>query len=70
MNDEPKNPRVAFWCMGLLAALVAYPASFGPACWISERTEDGRILSLLYGPVIRVAFSYQPSSDVALKYLT
>jgi hypothetical protein len=51
MKNEPKNPRIGFWCLSLLAALVAYPVSFGPACWISERTEDGRILSAFYGPI-------------------
>ena len=69
MNDQSKRPRTFVWCIALATALLAYPASFGPACWLSERTEDGRVLSVIYGPVIRIAFAHKLSSDVGLKYL-
>jgi hypothetical protein len=34
MTDR-KKPGVAFWAtVALVVVLVAYPLSFGPACWI------------------------------------
>jgi hypothetical protein len=35
MSDERKKPGVAFWAtVVVVAVLLAYPLSFGPACWI------------------------------------
>jgi hypothetical protein len=35
---SPKKPGVAFWTtVVVVAALVAYPLSFGPACWLGDR---------------------------------
>jgi hypothetical protein len=37
MTDR-KKPGVAFWAtVALVAVLLAYPLSFGPACWLCER---------------------------------
>jgi len=37
MTDR-KKPGAAFWATaGLVVALVAYPLSFGPACWLADR---------------------------------
>lgn len=33
------NPSAAFWATVLGVAAVAYPISFGPACWIAARTQ-------------------------------
>jgi hypothetical protein len=53
MTDR-KKPGVAFWAtMVVVVVLVAYPLSFGPACWISSRVQpSGRVVSVIYSPVI------------------
>jgi hypothetical protein len=33
---DPKKPGVAFWATVALVALLAYPLSFGPACWLAK----------------------------------
>ena len=50
---SPKKPGVAFWAMVVVVAvLVAYPLSFGPACWINRRTGiGGPVLATIYRPV-------------------
>ena len=54
--DKKKKPSAGFWiAVALVVALVAYPLSFGPACWISERTGIGTsALSLTYQPMLRI----------------
>jgi hypothetical protein len=50
-----RKPSAGFWiAVALVAVLVGYPLSFGPACWISSRMNGGRseLVSRLYGPVI------------------
>jgi hypothetical protein len=38
MTSLQKKPGVAFWAtLVVLVVLVAYPLSFGPACWLSDR---------------------------------
>ena len=38
MNSDRKKPGVAFWAtVSLVVALVGYPLSFGPACWMASR---------------------------------
>jgi len=50
-----RRERWAKWtAVGLIVAL-AYPLSFGPACWISERTKSGeKALSAAYQPILRL----------------
>ena len=37
MTDR-KKPSATFWIsVALIAALVGYPLSFGPACWLADR---------------------------------
>jgi hypothetical protein len=66
-----KHPTPGFWItLALVAVLVGYPLSFGPACWISERTEnDGKILSFLYRPIIQLAFTNSTTGDFMVKYM-
>jgi hypothetical protein len=41
MSEERKKPGVAFWATVVLVAVLAYPLSFGPACWLCSRIERG-----------------------------
>jgi hypothetical protein len=42
MTDR-KHPSATFWItVALVALLVAYPLSFGPACWLTSRIDYGR----------------------------
>jgi hypothetical protein len=56
MTSDRKKPGVAFWAtVALVAVLVGYPLSAGPAIWIAMRTSDEVLLShpvnRLYAPV-------------------
>jgi hypothetical protein len=56
MTSDRKQPAVAFWATVVVAVLVLYPLSFGPACWINQRWHtDRRILSAIYRPVLSLA---------------
>src|SRR5262245_62030222 len=48
-----KKSGAAFWAtVVVVVALVAYPLSFGPACWISCWTNTGQgAVSLVYRPI-------------------
>ena len=52
MSDR-KKPGVAFWAtVVVVVALVAYPLSFGPACWITSRISGGAAtVSIIYRPI-------------------
>jgi hypothetical protein len=57
MSEERKKPGVAFWVtVELVLVLVAYPLSFGPACWLYGMTSQprgaGKLLYQLYQPLI------------------
>jgi len=62
MTDR-KQPGMAFWTtVALIAVLVAYPLSFGPACWIASRCEFAEgLVSACYLPVVWTYF-HAPSS--------
>ena len=58
MTSSRKKPGVAFWATVVVVVLVAYPLSFGPACWIVSRLDSdhaGRLLQAVYWPVGRLA---------------
>ena len=52
MTDRTK-PGVAFWAtVVVVAGLVAYPLSFGPACWVSSRFDVGhKLVPVMYRPL-------------------
>ena len=54
MTSDRKHPSAGFWLtVALVAVLVAYPLSFGPACWISSRTGIGVFtIPSAYRPVL------------------
>ena len=53
MTDRRK-PGAAFWAtVVVVVVLVAYPLSFGPACWVTSRTTYGaKLIPLLYYPIV------------------
>lgn len=54
--DEPLPQKSrAWWPIAVLAMLLTYPLSFGPACWMASRLPDDvstRFVSAFYLPVI------------------
>src|SRR5437762_10096797 len=55
--SEQKKPGVAVWIIvALLAAVVAYPLSFGPACWVCSRVPETSALwemtDFVYTPLL------------------
>ena len=56
MSDSPAKFGFGFWALAVSAIVLLYPASFGPACWISQRAEiDAAVVSAVYQPVLQVA---------------
>ena len=54
MKTDRKQPGVAFWATVVVFAALAYPISFGPACWITSRTNIGaRMVAVVYRPITR-----------------
>ena len=53
-TTDRTKPGAAFWAVVMLVAvLVAYPLSFGPACWINCRTGTcGSLISTAFRPII------------------
>jgi hypothetical protein len=61
---------LAFWATLAASALLLYPLSFGPACWIGERNGIGTVgISVAYAPIIRGAsVEGKPVTRVVLWY--
>ena len=55
MTPDRKKPGVAFWAtVVVVVALVAYPLSFGPACWMVRRgLISPPIVAHFYRPILR-----------------
>jgi len=53
-----KHPSAAFWAtIVLVVALVAYPLSFGPACWVAMRRPSLiTAVARMYWPLTRIAW--------------
>jgi hypothetical protein len=71
MSEDRKKPGVAFWVtVGLVVVLMAYPLSFGPACWAVENRmlpmgKTGRF----FRPVARMAiYGPRPLSSMLKWY--
>ncbi len=58
MTSSRKKPGVAFWAtVAVVAVLVAYPLSFGPACWIAWRASRAvPVIAMIYSPLVRTGF--------------
>ena len=55
MADDPKEkPTAGFQnAAALVVVLLAYPLSFGPACWITNHTNTGAcLLPFFYQPIL------------------
>jgi hypothetical protein len=59
-----KKPGVAFWAtVVVVAVLVAYPLSFGPACWLTSAMERGHgVVTAIYRPILWTV-SNEPAPD-------
>src|SRR5262245_35345099 len=80
MTDR-KKPGVAFWtAVVVFAALVAYPLSFGPACWLTSQ-QVGSPASpppqkqvpramIVYWPLGRLAVSKSPGGKPVKWWMT
>jgi hypothetical protein len=55
--NEAHNPTAGFWAtVVVVSTVVLYPLSFGPACWLNQRTGAGRrLMSIVYRPIIWLA---------------
>ena len=66
MNPSGKKPGVAFWATvvaTMFALLLAYPLSFGPACWLcgtDDHFDDGAFCTF-YRPLV-VVVEHSPQS--------
>src|SRR5689334_4037306 len=57
MTSDRKKPGVAFWAaVAVVVALVLYPLSFGPWCWLTAQADRGStFVPAIYRPVTRAA---------------
>jgi len=70
-TSNRKHPSVAFWLtVALVAAIVAYPLSFGPACWLALRGSlPKQPTARLYKPLIAATFNCpKPVRQTLRKY--
>jgi hypothetical protein len=52
---DRKKPSMAFWASVVLVMALAYPLSFGPACWIASRHDPhSRLFTRTYRPLVRI----------------
>ncbi|HVW01494.1 MAG TPA: hypothetical protein VHB77_14175 [Planctomycetaceae bacterium] len=57
MSEKPAKLGLASMVIVALVLTGSYLLSFGPACWISQRTGmDGTVVSAVYQPVLQVAW--------------
>jgi len=53
MTPSRSKPGVAFWATVVVVVLVAYPLSFGPACWLAPHSETvHRCIHVLHYPIL------------------
>ncbi len=67
MTDSRKKSGAAFWTVVvLLVALVGYPLSFGPACWVCSRVAESMPLweavDFAYAPILRAWWHADPGT--------
>jgi hypothetical protein len=70
MTDR-KKPGVAFWATVVgVAALVGYPLSFGPACWLAFNVSERfvPVFEIVYAPLAFLADSTEPTKQALTWY--
>jgi hypothetical protein len=71
MSDDRKKPGLAFWATVVLVAVLMYPISFGPACWVSLRNNaGGRLVGAVYYPIFWLAFEKSLATRPVFWYMT
>ncbi len=54
MSTDRTSLGASFWVTVAAVALLAYPASLGPSCWVSSRTGVGvPVVDIIYRPILR-----------------
>jgi hypothetical protein len=67
MSESKYKPGVAFWPTVVVVVGLAYPASFGPVCWITSWIGGNDVLPVVYRPIVAmVHISESPSIAVTL----
>jgi len=69
MTDRKKTGW-AFWTAAIVVvALVGYPLSFGPACWLVSRTKFGaEWLPFCYRPIVSALSKDRPRLTAAIQW--
>ena len=64
MTPDRKKPGVAFWTtVAVVVALVGYPLSFGPACWVCNWGYfDENAIRVIYGPLAKLCLSAEETA--------
>ncbi len=76
MNDERKQPGVAFWAtLAVVAVLMLYPLSVGPAAWLvtvaGEHVWLADAFELFYLPLaLAVSMLPAPINDACTDYVS
>ena len=61
MTSDRKKPGLAFYAGIVVVLVLAYPLSFGPACWITSRTNTGAsAIPVVYRPL---TWAMSPGSE-------
>ena len=70
MSDKRRKPSW-HWIVVLVVVLLAYPLSFGPACWISSRLDFSvPSVTAFYRPLVQLCNRNEVSRDAAQRYAT
>ena len=51
MSDDRKSTGAGTWSLLIIGALLLYPVSLGPACWISSRVGGEKVVTIAYRPL-------------------
>jgi hypothetical protein len=70
MTTDRKKSGVAFWAtVAVVALLVTYPPSFGPACWIGSHSASSRpAIEFAYRPVAFIWCNGSNSLKIAIRW--